>query len=953
MLTIAWYLLKVTLCSGIFLGYYWLALRNKVFHHYNRFYLLLSILLSVLLPFLQINFGQNNTAQTSAIKVIEAVSYGNTYVNDLVINASPVKASFNWQILYPLVYLLVSIFLAVGFIKMLLKIRTLLFKYPAHKIDDITFINTNNEKGTPFSFLKNIFWNAAIDTSTKQGNQILKHELAHIKEKHTYDKLFINITLIILWINPFFWVLRKELNLIHEFIADKKAVENGDSKEFAAMLLQAIYPQHHFYIANNFFYSPLKRRLIMITKIKNKKVNYIGRILVLPLSILLLAAFSFKVNKSTSALNNGKKIIVVIDAGHGGKDFGASNANGIKEKDLVLELAKFINSSNTNADIEIALTREDDTYYSPAEKAEIANNKKVDLFISIHVDGGAKPNTRTGISFFIARNEFSNAEKSKIFATAIINEFTTNYSLPVEANPFQRNGGIIILQNVNAPSVLIEAGNITNDKDLAYLQTTEAKEAFAKNILTAIEKFAASNLRSNTVANDTKSNSFFVNTKYSDTTFSKTSSYKTKALVIIDSKEIGNAGMNYIEKENIEFSSIVVYNPEKAKKLYGSKGEFGVIKLTQKDVQVFSGEVIIVDEKSNTVKVIGKSSTVKGDLNDALIRIDGKISTQEELSKLSPDKILSVNIIKGEKLNEILDANGKKSVIDVTLRTHDLPSVTVKAKGAKPIYVVNKKIADVSFDVNTISPNDIESINVLKDNSAIALYGEAGKNGVIEITLKENNANTITKINTTSKAENIGAAIALDKMNVLYIGVDNPMTAAAPGFKQEDIELKIIKGAGSITGSNGKFIARVNTTNDVTVAVINRSSGEIISTSTSRVKRIPDPVDKIVYTDFDYKIKPHIGIDGNSKTRIKAEELKQAKKITAGTGYEVVSATVYFLGANFTQVVTATLNGGDLKSIAEQVQKCMPGTTITFDNIKVKGDKGYYATEVGLSIVLY
>ena len=93
--------------------------------------------------------------------------------------------------------------------------------------------------------------------------------LCRVKEKHSYDKIFMNLVMIFFWINPFFWLIRKELNMIHEFIADKKALEDCDTEAFAAMILQATYPNQQFNLANNFFYSPIKRRLLMLTKNKN------------------------------------------------------------------------------------------------------------------------------------------------------------------------------------------------------------------------------------------------------------------------------------------------------------------------------------------------------------------------------------------------------------------------------------------------------------------------------------------------------------------------------------------------------------------------------------------------------------------------------------------------------------------------------------------------------------
>ncbi len=301
MLPFFWYMLKVMICSGILLGYYWLFLRNKVFHQYNRFYLLAALLLSLLLPLLKIDFWQQDAQSGQVIRVLQAVSAGDEYMSNMVVTAQ----SGNWssQDIYTLIYWLVSIVFFLVMLRTLFLIWTLLKRHPVQLIDDVSFINTNNSS-TPFSFLKFIFWNSNIDMDTTTGRQIFRHEVAHIQEKHTYDKLFVNTLLVFGWCNPFFWLYRKELNMIHEFIADKKAVSDSDTADFAAMILQAAYPHHQFELTNNFFYSPIKRRLLMLTKNKNPRVNYFARIMALPLAILIFAAFSLKARSNDADMGD-------------------------------------------------------------------------------------------------------------------------------------------------------------------------------------------------------------------------------------------------------------------------------------------------------------------------------------------------------------------------------------------------------------------------------------------------------------------------------------------------------------------------------------------------------------------------------------------------------------------------------------------------------------------------
>jgi len=200
MLPYSWYLLKVIICSGILFGYYWLFLRNKIFHRYNRFYLVSAILLSLLLPLAKIDFWQPDRPQNQVIKVLQAVSAGDEYMNHIAITANSNK--WNMQDLYLIIYVLISVFFLLVLLRTLLIIRSLLKKYPVQMVEEVSFVNTD-DNSTSFSFLKYIFWNSSIDLDTTTGRQIFRHELAHIREKHTYDKLMVNILLIFCWCNPF------------------------------------------------------------------------------------------------------------------------------------------------------------------------------------------------------------------------------------------------------------------------------------------------------------------------------------------------------------------------------------------------------------------------------------------------------------------------------------------------------------------------------------------------------------------------------------------------------------------------------------------------------------------------------------------------------------------------------------------------------------------------------
>lgn len=868
MIVLAYYLLKVIICSAILFGYYWLALRNKIFHQYNRFYLLAAVVLSLLLPVIKINFWENNVAAKPAvIKVLQAVSDGDVYLDNIIVSdQSPKWTLTDWTVMG---YFVTSLMMLLVLFQTLFVIYRLLKKYPRQQIGDIALVNTD-AKSTPFSFLNYIFWNNNIDTESATGKQIFKHEVAHIQEKHTYDKLFMNLVLTVFWCNPVFWLLRRELNMIHEFIADKKAVEDSDTASFAAMILQAAYPQHQFSLANNFFYSPIKRRLAMLMKNKNPKVSYWGRVLILPVAVLLFAAFTFKTKKQADSIDLKEKIIVVVDAGHGGKDLGAlyeSYANGIKnpsitEKDIVLAIAKKVKELNTNPGIEIILTREEDVFMTPKEKADFAKDKNAGLLVSLHMEASQKPNEKSGLTVFVSRDEFINSAPSKVLASACIQTFQQNYPLDVNANPVQRKTGIWILQDVSIPAILIEPGVINNYNDIKYVSTEEGKTTIAKNILAAIEKYAAANLQAGNItpAQENAFSEVMVNMRHSDTNYLKSSDYKNRALIILDNKEIGNFGADYLEKNNIQYNSIVVYSPDDAMQKFGTKGKYGVIKLTQKSVVIVRADSVFVDDKTNEVKLRGNNTQLDGSFSDALIYIDGKEATAKQLKEVNGSKIASVNIVKGENLDDIAIARGKKSVIYVSLKPEPLQEVVVQGYGLhpqqplqgaaagtqlkeqvtkldnlqevvaegyqikqdhNPLYVINGKEQPAAFNLNSINANDIERIDVLKDKTAVEKYGEKGRNGVIIITTKTANP-ALKEVVVTGQP----LQLAINKTGVVYIGVINKLFTPSDEEKY-DYTLNIQNG--SIKAGDGYTAVTVSGTNGLlTVTILKKGTNKIL-----------------------------------------------------------------------------------------------------------------------------
>jgi len=303
--TVLLYLLKMVFVSGVFYGYYWFSLRDKKFHHYNRFYLLATSLLSLIIPCLQLNWFiiQQGDIETS-----------NAFLGYVINNKDAIVDSKSILTISTITLFLLTfgaIYLLIKLCFNLFKIYRLKQKTEVVSMDGFDFINTAEEEA-PFSFLNNLFWKNSISLEAQSGQQIFKHELTHIQEKHTWDRLYCQLVSCLFWMNPFNWLIQKELETIHEFIADEAAVGNNNAAAFAQMLLETHYGHHFLNPTHSFFYASIKRRLANLTVVQHSKFNYLRKLMGMPLLLMVLVFFAIKVNAEERIINELNKIDKVV-----------------------------------------------------------------------------------------------------------------------------------------------------------------------------------------------------------------------------------------------------------------------------------------------------------------------------------------------------------------------------------------------------------------------------------------------------------------------------------------------------------------------------------------------------------------------------------------------------------------------------------------------------------------
>src|SRR5215218_4904013 len=394
MIELGYYLLKVIVCSGVLFLYYHIALRNKRFHQWNRFYLLAIIILSLVVPLLQFTLFHHREESSQAIQLLQVVESADSFVEGVYIDGQQSISLEQWVVFG---YVVISALVLATLILSFIKIYAIAKRNKIQVVDRIRFISTK-DNGTPFSFFHYIFWNDEIDIHSTTGRQIFEHELVHVKEAHTYDKLFLQFTLVAFWCNPFFWLIRKELHLIHEFIADKKSVRHHDTAAFASMILHAAYPHQFSVIANQFFQSSIKRRITMLTKTKKNRFADLSRIAALLLIAFTVFAFTVRLKMANGQMN------------------GARDGN-IYEDNIVLALSKKIKELNTNNKINIILTRPSEAIVDLRKRVDIAKENNADLFISIHTGANAESPDESGMEVCVSNKNTPYQKESELLGS--------------------------------------------------------------------------------------------------------------------------------------------------------------------------------------------------------------------------------------------------------------------------------------------------------------------------------------------------------------------------------------------------------------------------------------------------------------------------------------------------------------------------------------------------------
>ncbi|NDV59424.1 M56 family metallopeptidase [Bacteroides sp. 519] len=317
------YLIKMTLCALLLITIYFLFLEKEKMHRYKRFYLIGSLFLSLLIPFISLEFtsipfpvwDQYIPAIEMEINE-ETLSGAEVNVSTHVFEEKKSSVTIKESIFY--VYIFIAIVLFLRYFYNIIQLLLLVSKNEVIRYKHAKLVLMNNKHLT-FSFWKYIFIQKDQFYNKETKPEILSHELAHVYQKHTLDILLIELLTIVFWFNPVIYIYKRCIQLNHEFLADEQVIMQTNATDYQLMLLNEIKKNNNLKLASYFNYLVTKKRFIMMTKRTSLKTTLCKGSIGLLAMLLVFGFFSVKIEaqevKVEETVTHSEDVYIVPGSG--------------------------------------------------------------------------------------------------------------------------------------------------------------------------------------------------------------------------------------------------------------------------------------------------------------------------------------------------------------------------------------------------------------------------------------------------------------------------------------------------------------------------------------------------------------------------------------------------------------------------------------------------------------
>lgn len=636
------YILKSAACLAVFYLFYKLLMSRDTFHRFNRFALLGLLVLSSLLPLVEVSVNRPAPVHETMLTLEQLLLLADVQAEGEIVS-QPTTAL--WVRVALLVYLAGIVFFAVRNLWSLGRLAVLLRRGRLEQLADWLPGRTENVRLVvhnrdiaPFSWMRYIV--LSRKDLEENDREILIHELAHIRNHHSWDLLLADLCIFVQWFNPAAWLLKQELQTIHEYEADDTVLREGvDAKKYQMLLIKKAVGTRLYSMANSFNHSSLKKRITMMLKEKSNPWARVKYLYVLPLAALAVSAFA---RPEVSAVADELSSAKVNDLVASMKTNQAETASvAVKDTltpdESVFEVVEQMPEFPGGYKEMMKYIEQNMRYPEEAKKAGTQGRVVVQFLVN-------KNGAISDVSVLRSVDRLLDAEAVRLVRSMPKwkpgmqkgKAVTVKYTVPVlfsldELDEKVRQKNLTLIMKGTSAADYADVLILVDGREV----TSEILHALNPERIQSISVLKEpSDIIAKYTTDKSKKSVMLVTLKKEEpkplagTVFTiRVSDSAMKAQVVIDDKLVDEATFKSLSRDEIE--SITVLKDEAATSLYGEAGKNGVLYIrTKSAASAKDGELKVSGQvvDSQGEPVIGACITIEGTTNGTVTDVDGKFT---------------------------------------------------------------------------------------------------------------------------------------------------------------------------------------------------------------------------------------------------------------------------------------------------------------------------------------
>lgn len=637
------YILQSAVCLAILFLFYSILLSRETFYRYNRVALLCLIPLSFVLPLCHLPlFTESESVAPVPVVILDNLSAFSYVTDDVEATAAPVPVALVAAIV---LYWAGVVFFVARYIVTIVRLLQLMSSGRRVTDDEGRQIIVLPRSIAPFSWFGRIV--LSEEDYAAHSREILLHESAHIRKRHSLDLLVADLCTWLQWFNPAAWLLKRELQTVHEYEADAEVIDQGiDARQYQLLLIKRSVGSKFYCVTNHFNHNKLNKRITMMLKKKSNRKATWKYLYVIPVALCTVTVFARpEVSERLDEIAS-TDLLAMLDQD--------DSQSATDQSQMVITAASNSNQTNTlNVNID--------------ESGDSSQGNK----LKINITENGKPASMDSALCIVDGKKVSREEIDKLSPDQIKSVTVLKGKMAVEKYGDEAKGGALLISTkesddtqpmkitlsndgkqgsqtsyyvINGKKVPAEVIDNLSSGKFSYI--INGKEVSAEDM----EKLNLSGQIGNiSILNDNGENTIIIHSKKSSL-----NNWQQQVKALSDSIRAEVA----VTKEGKELSPEAMARIEALSARISANADSITRAIDEKGINALSTLNHHTDSVSAYVKQIPNIIYV----------VDGKKVSEKKFNKLSPNDIASITVLKGGEANKKYGAKENDNVLIITTR---------------------------------------------------------------------------------------------------------------------------------------------------------------------------------------------------------------------------------------------------------------------------------------------